>query len=69
MRCSTDHHNVLVQQVPLAFLHRTSWQVNDVDEIGRGATARLLTRLGRDIATPDEARVMLNLKGADLVAF
>jgi uncharacterized protein (DUF849 family) len=31
--------------------------------------ARLLTELGRDIATPDEARAMLNLKGADHVAF
>ena len=41
MRCSTDHHNVLVQQAPLAFLHHTSWQVDDVDEVGRGATAML----------------------------
>ncbi|MFJ9173678.1 VOC family protein [Streptomyces sp. NPDC102360] len=41
MRCSTDHHNVLVQQAPVAFLHHTSWQVDDVDEIGRGASAML----------------------------
>ncbi|GAB2456640.1 VOC family protein [Jatrophihabitans fulvus] len=41
LRCSTDHHNVLVQQAPLAFLHHTSWQVEDVDEVGRGATAML----------------------------
>ena len=41
MRCSTDHHNVLVQQAPLAFLHHSSWQVDDVDEVGRGATAML----------------------------
>jgi len=41
MRCSTDHHNVLVQQSPVAFLHHTSWQVNDVDEVGRGAAAML----------------------------
>ncbi|MDL4818515.1 VOC family protein [Actinomadura opuntiae] len=41
MRCSTDHHNVLVQQAPVNFLHHTSWQVEDVDEIGRGATAML----------------------------
>ncbi|GAA3207596.1 VOC family protein [Dactylosporangium siamense] len=41
MRCSTDHHNVLVQQAPVAFLHHTSWQVDDVDEVGRGATAML----------------------------
>ncbi|WP_067432785.1 VOC family protein [Nocardioides jensenii] len=41
MRCSTDHHNVLVQQAPVNFLHHTSWQVEDIDEIGRGATAML----------------------------
>jgi Glyoxalase/Bleomycin resistance protein/Dioxygenase superfamily len=41
MRCSTDHHNVLVQQAPIAFLHHTSWQVDDVDEVGRGAMAML----------------------------
>ena len=41
VRCSTDHHNVLVQQAPLAFLHHTSWQVNDIDEVGRGATMML----------------------------
>jgi len=41
MRCSTDHHNVLVQQAPVAFLHHTSWQVDDIDEIGRGASSML----------------------------
>ncbi|MGW0041487.1 VOC family protein [Rhodococcus sp. NPDC003348] len=41
MRCSTDHHNILVQQAPVNFLHHTSWQVDDIDEIGRGATAML----------------------------
>jgi catechol 2,3-dioxygenase-like lactoylglutathione lyase family enzyme len=41
MRCSTDHHNVLVQQAPVAFLHHTSWQVDDIDEVGRGASAML----------------------------
>lgn len=29
----------------------------------------IVTRLGRDIATPDEARAMLHLKGRDKVAF
>lgn len=41
MRCSTDHHNVLVTNAPVNFLHHTSWQVDDVDEIGRGAMAML----------------------------
>ena len=31
--------------------------------------AEIVTRLGRDIATPDEARVLLQLKGRDKVAF
>jgi catechol 2,3-dioxygenase-like lactoylglutathione lyase family enzyme len=37
MRCSTDHHNVLVQPAPVPYLHHTSWEVEDVDEVGRGA--------------------------------
>lgn len=41
MRCSTDHHNVLVHQAPVNFLHHTSWQVDDVDDVGRGAMAML----------------------------
>ena len=44
LRCSTDHHNLLVQQAPVRLLHHTSWQVDDVDEIGRGA----MTMLQRD---------------------
>lgn len=41
MRCSTDHHNVLVLNAPIPYLHHTSWQVDDVDEVGRGAMAML----------------------------
>ena len=41
MRCSTDHHNVLALAAPVPFLHHTSWQVDDVDEVGRGAMAML----------------------------
>jgi catechol 2,3-dioxygenase-like lactoylglutathione lyase family enzyme len=41
MRCSTDHHNLLVQNTPVNFVHHSSWQVDDVDEVGRGAS-RLL---------------------------
>jgi catechol 2,3-dioxygenase-like lactoylglutathione lyase family enzyme len=41
MRCSNDHHNLLVQKAPVQFLHHTSWQVQDVDEIGLGAQALL----------------------------
>ncbi|MEU8632607.1 VOC family protein [Amycolatopsis sp. NPDC048633] len=49
MRCSTDHHNILVQQAPVNFLHHTSWQVDDVDEVGRGAAAMLEKDPGRHI--------------------
>src|SRR5438128_12436308 len=41
MRCSTDHHNILVLQAPVSFLHHTSWEVDDIDEVGRGAAAML----------------------------
>lgn len=41
MRCSSDHHNLLVAKAPAPFLHHTSWEVEDIDEIGRGATAML----------------------------
>lgn len=41
LRCSTDHHNVLAMQAPVGFLHHTSWQVDDVDDVGRGAAAML----------------------------
>jgi hypothetical protein len=41
MRYSSDHHNVLLTPAPVAYLHHISWQVDDVDEVGRGATAML----------------------------
>ncbi|WP_369382216.1 VOC family protein [Streptomyces sp. cg36] len=41
LRCTTDHHNILVLRAPVPFLHHTSWQVDDVDDIGRGAMAML----------------------------
>jgi catechol 2,3-dioxygenase-like lactoylglutathione lyase family enzyme len=49
LRCSTDHHNLLVQPAPVAFLHHTSWQVEDVDEIGRGAQAMLAADPSRHV--------------------
>ncbi|MDT8913091.1 VOC family protein [Amycolatopsis sp. PS_44_ISF1] len=41
LRCSDDHHNVLALAAPVNFLHHTSWQVDDVDDVGRGASAML----------------------------
>jgi catechol 2,3-dioxygenase-like lactoylglutathione lyase family enzyme len=49
LRCSTDHHNLLVQPAPVAFLHHTSWQVDDVDEIGRAANAMLAADPSRHV--------------------
>jgi catechol 2,3-dioxygenase-like lactoylglutathione lyase family enzyme len=41
LRCSTDHHNLLLLKAPVTYLHHTSWQVDDIDDIGRGAAAML----------------------------
>lgn len=49
LRCTTEHHNVLVLQAPVSFLHHTSWQVDDVDDIGRGAFAMLDGRPERHV--------------------
>jgi hypothetical protein len=49
MRCSTDHHNVLVLAAPVSFLHHTSWQVDDIDDVGRGACAMLENRPERHV--------------------
>ncbi|HLI43705.1 MAG TPA: VOC family protein [Acidimicrobiales bacterium] len=40
-RCSPDHHNLLLLEAPAVYLHHTAWQVDDVDEVGRGAHAML----------------------------
>lgn len=41
LRCSTDHHNVMLLRAPVTYPHHTSWQVDDVDEVGRGAMQML----------------------------
>ena len=41
MRCSEWHHNLMLQQAPAAFLHHIAFEVDDVDEVGRGATHML----------------------------
>jgi catechol 2,3-dioxygenase-like lactoylglutathione lyase family enzyme len=49
LRCSTDHHNLLVLASPVTYLHHTSWQVDDVDDVGRGACAMLEGRPQRHV--------------------
>jgi catechol 2,3-dioxygenase-like lactoylglutathione lyase family enzyme len=39
LRCSTDHHNLLVQPGPFAFLHHSAWEMDDVDAVGAAASA------------------------------
>jgi len=39
MRCSTDHHNLLVQAGPVPFLHHSAWEMDDVDAVGRAGAA------------------------------
>ena len=39
LRCSNDHHNLLVQPGPFAFLHHTAWEMDDVDAVGAAAAA------------------------------
>jgi catechol 2,3-dioxygenase-like lactoylglutathione lyase family enzyme len=41
LRCSTDHHNLLVLAAPTVYLHHTAWEVDDIDQVGRAATQLL----------------------------
>ncbi len=41
LRCSTSHHNVMIQASPAPLLHHTAWEVEDLDEVGRGGAAIL----------------------------
>ena len=41
LRCSNDHHNFLALAAPVNYLHHSSWQVDDIDDVGRGATTML----------------------------
>ncbi len=42
LRCSTDHHNLLVQPGPLAFLHHTAWEMDDVDAVQAQIASNML---------------------------
>jgi catechol 2,3-dioxygenase-like lactoylglutathione lyase family enzyme len=49
LRCSTDHHNIMLLQMPVNFLHHSSWQVEDIDDVGRGAQRMLENNPGRHV--------------------
>jgi catechol 2,3-dioxygenase-like lactoylglutathione lyase family enzyme len=49
LRCSTDHHNLLVQSGPVAFLHHTAWEMDDVDAVGRAAAQMIAADASRHV--------------------
>jgi catechol 2,3-dioxygenase-like lactoylglutathione lyase family enzyme len=49
LRCSTDHHNLLVQPGPFSFLHHTAWEMDDVDAVGRAAAAMVAADPARHV--------------------
>jgi catechol-2,3-dioxygenase len=52
MRCSTDHHNLLVQQGPFPFLHHTAWEMDDLDAVGRAGAAMVAADASRQMWGP-----------------
>ena len=49
LRCSTDHHNLLVQPGPVPFLHHSAWEMDDVDAVGRAASAMVAADPARHV--------------------
>ena len=49
MRCSTDHHNLLVQPGTFPFVHHTAWEMDDVDAVGRAAAAMVAADPSRHV--------------------
>jgi hypothetical protein len=49
LRCSTDHHNLLVQPGPFPFLHHTAWEMDDVDAVGAAAAAMVAADASRHV--------------------
>lgn len=37
LRCSPDHHNLLISSASQQYLHHTSWEVSDLDAVGQAA--------------------------------
>jgi catechol 2,3-dioxygenase-like lactoylglutathione lyase family enzyme len=49
MRCSSDHHNLLVQPAPVPFLHHTAWEMDDLDAVGNAAAAMVAADASRHV--------------------
>ena len=44
MRCSTDHHNLLIQPSPVPYLNHYAFEFDDIDAVGAASTAYLANR-------------------------
>ena len=49
LRCSSDHHNVLVMKGPVPYVHHTAWEVQDIDDIARGASGLIARDPASDV--------------------
>jgi catechol 2,3-dioxygenase-like lactoylglutathione lyase family enzyme len=49
LRCSSDHHNLLVQPAPVAFPHHSAWEMDDVDAVGRAAAGMVAADASRHV--------------------
>ena len=49
MRCSSDHHNLLVQPAPVPYLNHYAFEFDDIDAIGAAASHYLAGREDRHV--------------------
>jgi hypothetical protein len=49
MRCSSDHHNLLVQPAPVPYLNHYAFEFDDIDAIGAAASHYLTGREDRHV--------------------
>lgn len=49
MRCSSDHHNLLIQPAPVAYLNHYAFEFDDVDAVGAAASRYLDGREDRHV--------------------
>ena len=48
MRCSTDHHNLLIHPSPVPYLNHYAFEFDDIDAVGAASTAYLADRTEKD---------------------
>jgi Glyoxalase/Bleomycin resistance protein/Dioxygenase superfamily len=52
LRCSSDHHNLLVQPAPVPYLNHYAFEFDDVDAVGAAASRYLEGREDRHVVGP-----------------